>query len=64
MRKSTSEKHKATVDIRTCEIIQSNLPKKQAKLALALAEIHQDELMADWELVINGEEPFQIQPLR
>jgi hypothetical protein len=52
------------VDIRTCEIIHGNLPKKQTKLVLAWAELHQDELMADWELVINGEEPFKIQPLQ
>jgi hypothetical protein len=56
--------HKATVDIRTCELLQGNLPRKQAKLVLAWAELHQDELMADWELVMNGEEPLKIQPLQ
>lgn len=55
---------KATVDIRTCEVIQGNLPRRQIKLVLAWAELHQDELMADWELVMNGEEPFKIQPLQ
>nr|WP_207124009.1 DUF4160 domain-containing protein [Halorhodospira abdelmalekii] len=56
--------YKATVDIRTCEVIEGNLPKKQTKLALAWAEHRQDDLMADWELVMNGEEPFKIQPLQ
>jgi hypothetical protein len=56
--------HKATVEIRTSEVIQGNLPKKQTKLVLAWAELHQEELMADWELVMNGEEPFKIQPLQ
>ena len=56
--------HKATVDIRSCEIIQSDLPKKQTKLVLAWAELHKDELMADWELVMNSEEPFKISPLQ
>jgi hypothetical protein len=56
--------YKATVDIRTCGFIQTNLPTKQSKLVLAWAEIHQEELMADWELVMNGEEPFKIQSLR
>jgi hypothetical protein len=55
---------KATVDIRTCEIIYGDLPGKQLKLALAWAALHQEELMADWNLVMNGENPFQIQPLR
>ena len=56
--------YRATVDIETCELIQGNLPKKQQKLVLAWAELHQEELMADWELVMNSEEPYKIEPLR
>ena len=56
--------HKAMVDIRTCEIIEGQLPKKHTKLILAWAELHQDELMANWKLVMNGEAPFKIQPLQ
>jgi hypothetical protein len=26
--------------------------------------IHQDELMADWELAISGEQVFKIEPLK
>ncbi|BCS55302.1 hypothetical protein GSbR_27010 [Geobacter sp. SVR] len=37
---------------------------RQTKLVLAWAELHKDELMADWHLVMNGEEPFKIQPLQ
>ncbi len=55
---------RASVDIRSCEIIVGDLPRRQARLVLAWAELHQDELMADWELVMNGEEPFNIQPLQ
>lgn len=56
--------YKASVDIRTCEIITGELPRKQARLALAWAELHQEELVADWQRVMNGEEPFKIQPLQ
>lgn len=56
--------YKATVDPRTCELIEGNLPPKQLKLVLAWAELHQAELMADWQLVMNGEEPFKIPPLQ
>jgi len=49
---------------RMCEIIDGNLPRRQRKLALAWAELHQEELMADWNLVMNGENPFKIQPLQ
>ena len=56
--------HKAIVDIGRCEISEGNIPKKQSKLVLAWAELHREELMADWELVMHGEEPFKIQPLQ
>lgn len=35
----------ATVDISTSEVIEGNL---QIKLVLAWVELHQDELMNDW----------------
>ena len=56
--------YKAKIDIRTCEVIEGDLPRRQNKLALAWAELHQDELLANWTLVMNGEEPFRIQPLQ
>jgi len=56
--------YRASVDIRTCEIIEGKLPRKQNKLTLAWAELHQEELMANWQLVMNGEDPFKIQPLQ
>ena len=61
---STTSEHKATVDIRTCEVKEDDLPRKQTKLVLAWAELHQEELIANWNLVMNGEEPFKIQPLQ
>lgn len=56
--------YKATVDIRTCELIEGDLPRKQLKLVLAWAELHQEELMHDWDLVMRGEEPLKIKPLQ
>jgi len=54
---------KALINIQTCEIMEGNLPRKQVRLALAWAELHQDELMANWALVMSGEEPYRIAPL-
>jgi hypothetical protein len=34
------------------------------KMLQASIEIHKDELFADWELAVSGEEPFRIEPLR
>ncbi|WP_019675636.1 DUF4160 domain-containing protein [Arsukibacterium perlucidum] len=56
--------YRATVDILECEVLQGKPPAKQTKLVLAWAELHQEELMADWLLVMNGEEPFKIKPLQ
>lgn len=56
--------YKAVVNIGSCEITDGYLPVKQTKLILAWAELHKDELLADWTLVMNGEAPFKINPLQ
>jgi hypothetical protein len=54
---------KATFSIHSCEIIDGELPRKQTRLVQAWAELHQEELLRDWDLVMAGIEPFMIQPL-
>ena len=54
----------ALIDIAKCEIIKGDFPKKQQKMVLAWAEIHKDELLADWELSKRGETLFRIEPLK
>ena len=56
--------YRASISIDTCEVTEGNLPRRQQKLVQAWAELHQEELMADWRLVMNGENPFKIQPLQ
>jgi hypothetical protein len=46
------------------KIIEGEIKTNKRKLIEAWIEIHQDELMADWELAINGEEVFKIDPLK
>ena len=53
-----------TLDILKCEFTDWNIPSKQQLLVIAWAEIHSDELLADWELCQNGEKPFSIEPLK
>lgn len=55
---------KASVSINDGEILAGNIPPKQRKLIQAWIELHRDELLADWELAQNGEEPFRIAPLQ
>ena len=56
--------HHATVSIEDCEIRDGQLPSRQRKLVLAWAELHQDALLANWRLLMNGEPPFPIDPLK
>jgi hypothetical protein len=46
------------------EIIEGQLQKNKKKLVQAWIEIHREELMADWELAVNGQEIFKIDPLK
>jgi hypothetical protein len=45
-------------------IIVGTIPTAKARLVQAWIEIHRDELLADWELAVNGLPPFPIDPLR
>lgn len=54
----------AVIEIPTGTVLAGNLPNAKLKLVVAWIEIHQDELMADWQLALNGEQVFKIEPLR
>lgn len=56
--------HKILVNIIEGEVIAGYMPKKQLKLILAWCELYQDELMENWELMLEGKQPNQIQGLR
>ncbi|MBI5102869.1 MAG: DUF4160 domain-containing protein [Nitrospirae bacterium] len=53
----------ASIKIDDGEILTGKLPRKQLRLVQAWIELHHDELVADWELAIAGEEPYKIAPL-
>jgi len=53
----------AVFNIETAEILEGSLPSRKVRLVQAWIEIHQEELMADWQLAVNGEEIFKIDPL-
>ena len=45
-------------------LIKGEFPSKQTKLVSAWAVLHTDELNANWELAINQEPLYKIDPLR
>ena len=46
------------------DVLEGSMPRNKLKLVDAWIEIHRDELMADWELAANGQQPYKIEPLR
>jgi len=53
----------ASISITDGEILAGELPRKQLRLVQAWIELHRDELLADWDLALNGEKPYKIAPL-
>ena len=45
------------------EILEGKLPPNKLKLVLAWAEIHKEDLEANWKLLSEGRESFKINPL-
>ncbi len=46
------------------EVLEGSLPNKKLKLVIAWAEIHMEDLEANWKLLCEGREYFRIDPLR
>lgn len=55
---------KATVDIRYLTISEGSLPRRATQLVLDWAELHQQELIEDWDLCQSKQQPKPIEPLR
>jgi hypothetical protein len=54
----------AVMSIPDGNIIEGSLRRSQLRLVLAWIEIHEEELMLNWEKAINGEPVSRIEPLR
>jgi hypothetical protein len=55
---------KASIAIDDGCVLAGEFPLRQLRMVQVWIDIHRDELMADWELAINGDEPFRIPPLQ
>jgi hypothetical protein len=56
--------HEAVYKIPEAELIEGFLPKAKQRLVEAWIEIHHEELMANWQLAVTGNEVFKIEPLK
>jgi Domain of unknown function (DUF4160) len=41
-----------------------SLPRRQERLVLAWAELHQRELLSNWQTLQQGHPPIKIEPLK
>ena len=55
---------KASIAIDNGHALPGDFPPRQLRMVQVWIDIHRDELMADWELASNGDEPFRIAPLQ
>ena len=58
------QEHEAVVSIPDGKLLEGDLPNPKMKLLQAWIELHRDELVADWELAVTGQQPYKIEPLR
>ena len=54
----------AVISIPDGNLMEGSLRSAKLKLVQAWIEIHHEELMADWELAVNGQQLFKIDPLK
>lgn len=45
-------------------VLEGDLSTAKMKLVQAWIEIHRDDLMADWKMAVEGQQPFKIDPLK
>jgi hypothetical protein len=58
------QEHIAVFSISPVAVFAGSLPQRQQRLVEAWAELHQDELLADWRLLEQGRKPSPINPLQ
>jgi hypothetical protein len=58
------QEHVAVLGIEPVELISGSLPRRQQRLVEAWAELHQPELIADWQRLQEGRAPLPIDPLK
>ncbi len=58
------QEYEVIVAIPDGNVLEGSIPNAKMKLLQAWIELHKDELVADWELAVSGQQPYKIDPLR
>ena len=54
----------AIFGVDTIDLVAGTLPRQQQRLVEAWAELHQEELKANWDRLQEGRSPSKIEPLQ
>ena len=54
---------KAVINIKALSVIEGELPRRAETLVMDWAELHQEELLEDWDLCQKKQHPKPIKPL-
>lgn len=58
------QNHTAVYSIDPVEMLSGTLPRREQRLVEAWVELHQGELLENWERLQAGQLPYKIAPLR
>lgn len=58
------QEFKASTALDNGSVLAGELPPRQLRMVQVWIDIHRDELLADWELAVSGEEACKIAPLQ
>ncbi|PYJ44763.1 MAG: DUF4160 domain-containing protein [Verrucomicrobia bacterium] len=54
----------AVFSISPIAVLGGSISQRQQRLVEAWAELHQEELLADWDMLRSGKKPARVEPLR
>lgn len=52
------------IDINSLTVLEGKIPPRALNMVIEWAKSHQDELLKDWELAKNHQNPEKIEPLK
>ena len=58
------QEYEAVFSLPEGEVLAGALPRRQTKFVEGWIALHEDELLANWELAKNNEQLFKIDPLK
>ncbi len=58
------QNYRASIALENGVVLAGELPPRQLRMVQVWMDLHQEELLADWELAKEGQEPYRIEPLK